>query len=74
MPAKTKSRPVIEPELLLAIRDYLRAVGESESSFGRRVAGDPGLITDLRNGRSPGRILREKIEAALQTTIGSPAE
>ena len=58
----------------MSICDYLRAVDESESRFGRRVAGDPNLIKNLRNGRSPGRILRDKIEAALTTTIGSPAQ
>lgn len=64
----SETREPIELELLAAIARYLEHTGESQTSFGRRVAGDPSLMTDLRNGRSVGLRLRHRIEAALITT------
>ena len=59
---------VLEAELLTSIESYLADTGESESAFGRRVARDTSLMSDLRNGRSVGLKLRRRIEAALVTT------
>jgi hypothetical protein len=58
----------VEAELLSAIEAYLSDTGETQTSFGRRVAGDPSLINDLLNGRGLGPRLRQRIEAALTTT------
>lgn len=55
-------------ELLRAIEAYLADTGETQTAFGRRVAGDPSLITDIRNGRGLGPVLRRRVEAALTTT------
>ena len=58
----------VEVELLRAIEAYLRATGESQTGFGKRVAGDARLVADIRNGRGIGPKLRRRIEAALTTT------
>ncbi len=52
---------VTETELLAAITAHLAATGETATAFGVRVAGDPGLVKDLRNGRSPRLRLAVKI-------------
>lgn len=44
------------------VERYLRESGMTASAFGRAVAGDPGLVTDLRNGREPGRRLASRID------------
>lgn len=56
---------ILEPELLAEIEAFLASSGETPTSFGRRVAADPSLISDLKMGRSVGRRLREKIRNAL---------
>jgi 2,4-dienoyl-CoA reductase-like NADH-dependent reductase (Old Yellow Enzyme family) len=58
---------ILEPELLADIEALLATTGETPTAFGRRVAADPSLVSDLRTGRSVGRRLREKIQAALIT-------
>jgi hypothetical protein len=64
----SETREVIEGELIAAIEAYLADTGESITSFCRRVAGDPSLLSDLRNGRGIGPRLRRRIDAALTTT------
>lgn len=49
--------------MMLFIYAHLRRTGESRSRFGRRVANDPRLITDLENGRQPKPALRDRIMA-----------
>jgi hypothetical protein len=40
--------------ILRKIELYLRASGVTPTRFGRDVAGDPRLVSDMRNGREPG--------------------
>ena len=58
---------ILEPELLADIEACIARTGETASAFGRRAAGDPSLVADLRAGRSIGRRLRERIQAATQS-------
>jgi len=48
--------------ILRKIECYLRDSGMSPTAFGRRVAGDPRLVHDLRRGRAPGARLTARIE------------
>lgn len=59
-------------ELLRSVLLTLKRSGEPESNFGRRVAGDPRLVSDLRQGRQPRRELREKIEQATGMVVPGP--
>ncbi len=42
-----------ENDLIAAIDLHLNVSGESAAAFGRRIASDPCLVSDLRAGRSP---------------------
>lgn len=66
IPGLEFTRPeIVEAPLLAEIETFLAASGETPTAFGRRVAADPSLVADLRSGRSVGRRLRERIQAAL---------
>lgn len=59
-------------QLVAAVERHLEKAGTTATAFGRKVAGDPNLVFDLRQGRSPQlrlveRIMRE-IEAPQQQT------
>jgi hypothetical protein len=45
--------PIDPADLIRDIVLHLERTGESEAAFGRRVANDPSLVRDLRQGRSP---------------------
>lgn len=49
--------------LLTKIDRYLRHTGMSPSTFGRRVANDPRLVGDMRNGRVPGPTMIKRVDA-----------
>lgn len=49
--------------LLQRISRHLELTGTPETLFGRRAAGDPRLVGDLRNGRQPRPPLVARIEA-----------
>lgn len=49
--------------LLRQVEIYLRTTGMAWSRFGRDVAGDPRLVWDMRNGRTPRPITEAKIRA-----------
>ena len=51
--------------LLPKIEKFLRATGMPWTKFGRIVAHDPRLISDMRNGRLPRADLAARIEAYL---------
>ncbi len=55
--------------LLQRLEAHLRATGEKPCTFGRRVARDPRLVGDLRNGRMPGPALAARISAAIKGEI-----
>lgn len=53
--------------LLRRIELYLRTTGTPPTRFGRAVANDPRLVSDLRNGREPGERLVRRIESFLKS-------
>ena len=44
---------VSDDDFLARIEAFIRDSDISATAFGKRVAGDPNLVFDLRNGRSP---------------------
>lgn len=59
------STVIWESELLAEIEACIARTGETPSAFGRRAAGDPSLVADLKVGRSVGIRLRQRIHAAM---------
>jgi hypothetical protein len=57
-------RPIIP-----RIERYLRETGIAATLFGRLVASDPRLVSDLRQGRNPGASLRARIECQLDKQL-----
>ncbi|UZK70933.1 hypothetical protein OKW76_07915 [Sphingomonas sp. S1-29] len=51
--------------MLPRIERFLRHSAMPPTLFGRRVANDPRLVGDLRNGREPGPQMCARIEAFL---------
>ena len=49
--------------LLRRIERHLRRRGMAPSTFGRKVAGDPRLVRDMRRGREVGPELAARVEA-----------
>lgn len=49
--------------ILRRIEKFLRESGMPATRFGRESVGDPRLVADLRNGRSPGMRLCARVEA-----------
>lgn len=49
--------------ILQRISRHLQETGMPETLFGRQAAGDPRLVSDLRNGRQPRPPLIARIEA-----------
>ncbi|MFM2150288.1 MAG: hypothetical protein RLZZ187_2594 [Pseudomonadota bacterium] len=60
-------------QLVEVVDRHLVASGESASAFGRRVANDPRLVFDLREGRSPQLRLVERILAAVVPAPSAPS-
>ena len=54
--------------LLAQVERYLKRSGVTPTRFGREVAGDPCLITDMRRGREP----RGKLRTRILHRIGDP--
>lgn len=54
-------------EILEQIEAYLAATKVSPSTFGRRAAGDPRLVFDLKQGRRPRKGTAERILRYLQS-------
>ncbi len=52
-------------ELLEQIETYLANQRMPPSRFGRLVASDPRLVTDLRSGRRPRQAVQARVEAYL---------
>ena len=55
-----------EADILSAVAGLLARTGESEAGFGRRIAGDPNLIGDIRRGRSPRLRMARQIMTACE--------
>ena len=49
--------------VLMRVQRYLKDSGMAPTLFGRRVANDPRLVLDMRNGREPRGPMVERIEA-----------
>lgn len=54
--------------LLAQVERYLKRTSTSPTRFGREVAGDPCLVTDMRRGREP----RGKLRGRILQRIGDP--
>ncbi|MEW9856991.1 hypothetical protein ABUH87_17850 [Novosphingobium sp. M1R2S20] len=48
--------------LLRRIERFLRATGMPRTKFGRLSVGDPRLVDDLRNGRTPRPSMEQRVE------------
>jgi hypothetical protein len=48
--------------LITRINRFLKESGLAPTLFGRLAVRDPRLVTDLRNGRSPGTALEGRVE------------
>lgn len=48
--------------LLQRINRFLKESGLPPTVFGRKAAGDPRLVSDLRQGREPGMRLVQRVE------------
>ncbi len=55
---------IVPPDrpLLMIVEHFLRRTGVPPTRFGRLAARDPRLVSDLRRGRTPGAVLRSRIE------------
>ncbi len=52
----------VERPLLMLVEAHLRDTGLSATAFGRITVRDPRFVHDLRRGRTPGRMVRSRIE------------
>lgn len=52
-------------DLVGALNRHLEQTGEAPAAFGRRIAKDPSLVSELREGRNVGIALANKIIAAI---------
>jgi hypothetical protein len=48
--------------LIVRIDRFLKESGIAPTLFGRLAVRDPRLVTDLRNGRTPGTALEARVE------------
>jgi homoserine dehydrogenase len=58
------------------VEDFLSKTGMTATAFGRRFAGDPLFVFQLRDGREPREATREKVLAAMSeadTATGAAA-
>ena len=55
---------IMHADLVRTVEEHLRRTGETPTAFGKRVARDPRLVFQLREGRSPQLRLVERIIAA----------
>ncbi|MET1756757.1 hypothetical protein ABVV53_15030 [Novosphingobium sp. RD2P27] len=53
--------------LLRRIERFLRTTGMPWTRFGRLAAGDPRLVADLRNGRTPRPTMERRVEHFMNT-------
>ena len=56
--------------MLMEITKFLRETKMAEATFGRLVANDPRLVTDIRNGRVP----RERLAARIRAFMAAHSE
>ncbi|MGD8326795.1 MAG: hypothetical protein PVF65_07765 [Sphingomonadales bacterium] len=51
----------VHASLLRSVEQHLALTGMSPSGFGRKIAGDPRLVFDLRKGRKPKEEMKNKL-------------
>lgn len=49
------------------VEQFLRLHNYPATKFGRQVAGDPRLVSDLRQGRTPRAAMVERVESFIAT-------
>ena len=58
--------------LAVAVSQYLECSGMTATRFGREAAGDPRLVHDLRNGRTPRAKMVERVRAFMAANPTAP--
>jgi hypothetical protein len=58
--------------LIRQIERFLRETGMPWTKFGRLAAHDPRFVEDLRNGRTPRPVTRERVEHFMNTYQEQP--
>lgn len=53
--------------ILRRVERFLKATGMPWTKFGRLAAGDPRLVADLRNGRTPRPAMERRLEHFMNT-------
>jgi hypothetical protein len=53
-------------DFLARVERHLDASGETPTAFGRRAANDPNFVFDLRDGRSVGLDMVERVLACIE--------
>jgi len=53
--------------MLWRVERFLRTTGMHATTFGRLAAGDPRLVADMRNGRSPRPAMERRLEHFMNT-------
>jgi hypothetical protein len=65
---------MLTDSFLAQVEAFLKASGMSAAAFGRATAGDPNLVGDLRNGRSPSLRLVDKVSLYMRDNAPAEAE
>jgi len=55
----------VHASLLQSVERHLCLTGTSASGFGRKIAGDPRLVFDMRKGRRPKEEMQERLKEAV---------
>lgn len=55
----------VHASLLQSVERHLCLTGTSASGFGRKIAGDPRLVFDMRKGRRPKAEMQERLKEAV---------
>ncbi len=53
--------------MLWQVERFLRKTGLTATAFGRLAAGDPRLVADMRNGRTPRAAMERRLEHFMNT-------
>jgi hypothetical protein len=52
--------------LILRVEKFMRERRIKPATLGRHIAGDPRLIFDMRDGRTPGERMKKRIETYMR--------
>ena len=59
----------VHASLLQSVERHLHRTGLSASGFGRKIAGDPRLVFDMRRGRRPKEALQQRLLEAVSNHV-----